>query len=207
MSPKKTGESCPKRGGFHLLEFVVRYNKIHMQQLATKKQRIHATCNEFTGRWSALLSCPVAFPLIPKRNPNGHLTVPHDAFKPFGLNGAGSRARRASSPSHWCPHRPTVRTTPWVASFGRSFLAAVRFFTVPLLNLLVNIARRGEAGSWPSVVRRGWGQRGSATVAAVSVPSAAPFLYHPLKSLSLRTLVLGAGRTHGVGLPVLLPVA
>ena len=154
-----------------------------------------------------MLSCPLAFPLIPKRNPNGHLTVPHDAFKPFGLNGAGSRARRASSPSHWCPQRPTVRTTPWVASFGRSFLAAVRFFTVPLLNLLVNIARRGEAGSWPSVVRRGWGQRGSATVAAVSVPSAAPFLYHPLKSLSLRTLVLRAGGAQELGLPVLLPVA
>ena len=162
------------------------------------------TCNEFKGQWSALLSCPVAFPLIPKRNPNGHLTIPHDAFKPFGLNGAGSRARRASSPSHWCPHRPTVRTTPWVASFGRSFLAAVRFFTVPLLNLLVNIARGGEAGSWPPVVRRRRGQRSSATV---SVPSVTPFLYHPLKSLSLRTLVLGAGRAQEVSLPVLLPVA
>ena len=32
--------------------------------------------------------------------------------------------------------------------------------------------------SRPTVVRRGWWQRGSATVATVSVPSATPFLYN-----------------------------
>ena len=58
-----------------LLEFVVRQDKFTCNNLQLKNKRIHTTCNEFTGRRSALLSCPVAFPLIPKRKPNGYLAI------------------------------------------------------------------------------------------------------------------------------------